>query len=92
MTNSLIRIQTCGGHTCKGKGIVSIFKLFAQTLNVDLEKGGISADGKFELIKGVACQGKCENGPIVTAWKGGEKYVFSQVNKTVVKKIIDAFA
>ena len=92
MTNSIIRIQTCGGPTCKANGIESIFQLFAHTLNVDLEKGGISADGKFELIKGVACQGKCEDSPIVTAWKGGEKYVFSQVDKTTVKKIIDAFA
>lgn len=86
----MVRIQTCGGHACKANGIADIFDLFAQKLGVDSERGGISADGKFELIRGVACQGKCGVGPIVTAWKDGQKYVFSRVDAEKVKKILRA--
>jgi len=91
MNDSLVRIQTCGGHACKSNGIESIFQLFAKGLQVDSEKGGLSADGKFELTKGTACQGKCRVGPIVNAWKGKEKYQFSRVDAAKVKKIIEAF-
>lgn len=91
MNDSIVRIQTCGGHACKANGIAGIFDLFAQKLDVDPETGGVSPDGKFELIRGVACQGKCGVGPIVNAWRGEEKYVFSRVDANKVKKIVEAF-
>jgi len=91
MNDSIVRIQTCGGPACKANGIASIFQLFASGLQIDAGKGGLSADGKFELIRGVACQGKCRVGPIVNAWKGKEKYQFSRVDAAKVKKIIEAF-
>jgi NADH:ubiquinone oxidoreductase subunit E len=90
MTDPIIQIQTCGGRACKANGIASIFEIFAKELGADMEKGGISADGKFELIRGFACQGKCGVGPIVTAWKDGQKYVFSRVDAQKVKKILGA--
>ena len=90
MNSSIIQIQTCGGRACKANGIASIFEIFAKELGADTEKGGISADGKFELICGFACQGKCGVGPIVTAWKEGQKYVFSRVDEQKVKKILEA--
>lgn len=90
--SSVIRIQTCGGHACKAGGIKSLFVQFAENLNVDTEKGGLSPDGKFELIRGVACQGKCGVEPIVVAWKDGEKYVFTRMDSDKVKKIIKAFS
>lgn len=91
MTDSIVRIQTCGGHACAANGIKTIFELFASKLKIDPEKGGLSADGKFELTKGLACQGKCAVGPIVNAWKGKEKYQFSRMDAAKVTKIIEAF-
>ncbi len=87
----MIRIQACGGHACNAGGIKGIFMQFAEALGVDPEKGGITVDGKFELIRGVACQGKCGVGPIVTAWKDEEKYVFTRMDSEKVKKIISSF-
>lgn len=91
MNDSIVRIQTCGGHACKAGGIKGIFIQFAEALNIDSENGGTSPDGKFELIRGVACQGKCGVGPIVNAWRNGEKYVFTRVDAEMVKKIVKAF-
>lgn len=87
----VVRIQACGGLACKAGGIKGIFVQFAEALGVDEEKGGISPDGKFELIRGLACQGKCGVGPIVTAWKGKEKYVFTRVDEAKVRKIVGAW-
>lgn len=87
---SIIKIQTCGGYACKAGGIKGIFAQFAEELDIDPEKGGLSPDGKFELIRGVACQGKCGVGPIVSAWKDGEKYVFTRMDSDKVRKIIAA--
>lgn len=89
--DSLVKIQTCGGLACKAGGIKGIFLQFAELLGVDEEKGGVSGDGKFELIRGVACQGKCGVGPVVVAWRGDEKYVFNRVDSAKVRKIVEAF-
>ena len=90
--SEVVRIQSCGGHACKAGGINEIFVDLAEVLGVDPEKGGVTADEKFELVRGVACQGKCGVGPIVTVWHGENKYVFTRMDGEKVKKIISAFS
>jgi NADH-quinone oxidoreductase subunit E len=55
-------IQLCGTTPCWLRGAADLKKACMNRLNID--EGGVSADGKFSLIE-VECLGACVNAPVV---------------------------
>lgn len=77
-------VKVCLGTACHVRGGDQIIEAAERTLGI--ERGGTTKDLKFSLER-VACFGSCALAPVMVV----DETVFSKMNQSKVKKVLDQF-